>query len=82
MQLGYCRQPDTGLGLRGTQPMLGSMGRMCARGPAAALCQHRWDSCNEWAKEPPQRHTVPNSKHMALLWTAEEPQQQQQRRQH
>lgn len=50
---------------------------MC-RGPAAALCQHRWDSCNEWAKEPPQRHTVPNSKHMALLRTAEK--QQQQRR--
>ena len=48
----------------------------CVQGPAAARCQHRWDSCNEWAGEPPQRHTVPSLTHMASLWTAEQQQQQ------
>lgn len=48
----------------------------CVQGPAAARCQHRWDSCSEGAAEPPQRRTVPSLTHMAWLWTAEKQQQQ------
>lgn len=54
----------------------------CEQGArAAALCQHKWDSCDEWAKEPPQRHAVPNFKHTGLLRTAEPQQQQKQQQQ-
>lgn len=64
---------------QGRRARAGLCGRGASGGPAAAPCQHRCDSCDEWAKEPPQRHTVPDCQHMALLRTAEK--QQQQRRQ-
>lgn len=64
---------------QGRRARAGLCGRGASGGLAAAPCQHRCDSCNEWAKEPPQRHTVPDCQHMALLRTAEK--QQQQRRQ-
>ncbi|ELW49518.1 hypothetical protein TREES_T100003313 [Tupaia chinensis] len=44
------------------QLMLHHSRKDVCRGLAAALCQHKWDSCNEWAKESSQRHTVPNFK--------------------
>ena len=69
----WLRQPPR---TEGCSAHAGFCGQDVCRGSAAALCQHRWNSCNEWAKEPPQRHTVPSFKHMALLWTAEKQQQQ------